>query len=292
VKSRRSRSSRSGSWRRLAAVLAAAAVFAAGADAVADQRFAEEASRSAAIVCVRTPCWPPTLELIPDARVSPQSLPRRTRAPIVFRGGARIAIPDFFFAPALREATLRIDRDVVIDAVGLPVCAGPTLDIVRSPAELKEMCRKAIVGSGTAEVDVHFPEVAIPTTAELVVFNGGVEGDTTTLYVYAHVPIPFPRAVVATVEVRRAATGKSGWRVEVEIPPIAGGSGSLRAFDLTVRRSFFHAGAKKSLLSARCPRGKLEIEMPRAVFRNEPSFPDQSATILTGRLQVPCTPLP
>jgi hypothetical protein len=248
---------------------------------------------STAIVCVRAPC-PPPVELIPkDVRVSPRNLPSRTPAPIAFRGGARVSTAEGTHPPALREATLQVDRGVVIDAEGLPVCGGAVLDVIRDSDEVRRMCRAAIVGSGTAQIALALPPYApITVKVKLLLINGGIDDATTTLYAYALVPIPAPRGVAATVRIGREPKGQFGWRVEIEIPPIAGGAGSLRAFKLNVKRSFVRAGTKTSFLSARCPRGKLEVGMPRAVFHNEAGVPGEAQTVLTGRLLVPCTPRP
>ncbi len=257
------------------ALLVAAAALVGGSD-----------TGSAATVCPQTgfPCAGP-VELTPsDVRIFPRKLPARSPAPIAFRGGARISAGDGSHPPALREATLRVDRGVAVDARDLPVCEGGGRDVLRGGEEVREECREAILGRGAARIQLAFPEtVPIWVRSEFVLINGGIKDGATTLYAHAVVPIPQPREVVATIRMRRHLEGRFGWLVEVEIPVTAGGYGSLLAFDLNVWR--------KTLLSARCPRGELRIEMSKAVFRNEAGVPGQAAqTVLKGGLLVPCTP--
>lgn len=268
------------------AALAAGAGLAASAAGGATAAFCTFASLS---------CPPPSpLQLrIDEVRVSPRKMPAQRRVPSAVRAGARIWTHDGSHPPALREGTLRVDRSFAIDAVGLPVCKTGGRDIVRSREEVLKMCRAAIVGAGTASIQLAFPGRApIPAKVKVTLFNGGIDDGVTTLFAYAMVPIPIPRPAVATVRIEREAKGPFGWLAKVDMPVIAGGDGSLLGFDFSLRRRFFDADKRKSFLWAKCPRGDLRFEVARAVFENESNAPGWAPrTVFRSDLIVPCTPL-
>lgn len=190
-----------------------------------------------------------------DGGISPDKLPRRGKAPITARLSGEIETRDGTHPPAVETLDLEIDRTIAIDAVGLPVCRAGQLQS-RNTADAKGACPGAIVGSGKAEVEVAFPEQApFRSTGPLVLFNGGVKGRTTTLFLHAYVAVPAPTAVVVRATITRIDRGRFGLQIAARIPKIAGGSGSATMFDLRVGRKYNYKGKRKSLLVAGCPTG-------------------------------------
>ena len=62
--------------------------------------------------------------------------------------------------------------------------------------------------------------------------------------------MPTPAAVVTTVKIKKIHNGRYGLLAQSSIPKIAGGSGSVTHFNLTIN--------KKGVLTAKCPDGKLQ----------------------------------
>jgi hypothetical protein len=152
----------------------------------------------------------------------------------------------------------------------------------RGTAEAKRACAGAIVGSGEAEVEVAFPEQQpFSATGAVVLFNGGVRGGTTLVLVHAYVAVPAPTAVVATAKITRIHRGRFGLHILAQIPKIAGGSGSVTKFDLSVGRKFSYKGKREGFLMASCPTGHYETE-------GEVLFSDGTELGLTHVF--PCTP--
>lgn len=214
--------------------------------------------------------------------ITPTRLPKHEQAPISAHLIGQIETADGSHPPAVRSVDAEFDKTIEVNAVGLPVCKQGQL-VSRSTADAKKACPEAIVGSGEAEVEVAFPEQKpFSATGPIVLFNGGVKGGTTLLFIHTYIDVPAPTAVVATVELSRVHRGRFGLHAVAKIPAIAGGSGSVTGFKLTVGRSFTYEGKKKSYLTASCPSGSYVAE-------GQVQFSD--GTKLTVPHVLPCTPI-
>lgn len=190
-----------------------------------------------------------------DGGIAPSKLPKRGKAPIKARLLGEIETRDGTHPPPVQSLELDIDKTIDVDAVGLPTCKAAQLE-ARSSTAAKQACGNAMVGSGSAEVEVEFPEQKpFRSTGPVVLFNGGVRGRTTSLFLHAYVNVPAPTAVVTKVTVTRVNRGRFGLHIAAQVPKIAGGSGSVTMFELRVGRKFTHKGERKSFLIAGCPTG-------------------------------------
>lgn len=190
-----------------------------------------------------------------DGGISPSKLPKRGSAPITAWLNGEVETRDGSHPPALKSLGMDIDKTIDIDAVGLPTCrAGQILS--RTSAAAKKACGGAIVGSGKGEVEVAFAEqIPFRSTGPVVLFNGGVQGRTTTVLLHAYVNVPAPTAIVTKATVTRIHRGRFGLHIDTRLPKIAGGAGSVTMFDLKVGRRYTYKGRKKSYLTANCPTG-------------------------------------
>lgn len=221
------------------------------------------------------------LVLADDGGIFPSTLPKHGSAPITARIIGEISTLDGSHPPALRSVDLEVDRTIDVDAVGLPVCRAGQIQ-ARDTATAKRACGDAIVGSGKGEVQVSFPEQApFSATGPVVLFNGGVQGRTTLIFLHAYVAVPAPTAIVTRAKVTRIDRGRFGLQIEAEIPRIAGGAGSVTKSELKIGRKFTHKGQKKSFLTASCPTGSW-------VTKGNVLFDDETELGLTHVF--PCTP--
>jgi hypothetical protein len=221
------------------------------------------------------------LFLADNGGIAPSTLPRHGSAPIDARLEAEIGTLDGSHPPALQHIDLYVDRTISLDAAGLPVCR-PGQIVATSSATAKHACPDAIIGSGSATVEVAFPEQApFSTTGPVVLFDGGVRGKTTTVLLHAYVDVPAPTAIVVPAEVVRVHHGQYGLEILATLPRIAGGAGSVTSFRLQVGRRFTRAGRKVSLLTASCPTGHYRTA-------GEATFAD--GTVLSVDHVFPCTP--
>ncbi len=186
-----------------------------------------------------------------DGGFSPSKLPKKKMAPIVLSASGKIQTKDGSHPPALKEVQVESDKNGTIDVKGVPACKSGQLQS-RDTKAAEKVCKSAIIGTGTTSVEIQFPEQnPIPVNSKLLVFNGGTSGGKTTLFIHAYITVPTPAAIVTTVKIKKIHKGRYGLLSVASVPKIAGGSGSVKSFSLTI-------GNKKKVLFAKCPDGKLQ----------------------------------
>ena len=191
-------------------------------------------------------------------KFTPKALSKTKQTPIGLQFEGKISTTDGSHPPALREVIFETDKNGQVNVKGFPTCTARKLQS-RDTKDAKKACRKAIIGHGATDVDVALAESA-PVTAhsQLLVFNGGVKGGTTTLYIHAYITIPIPAAIVTTVKIKKHRHGRYGLKSVASIPKIASGQGSVTAFKLKIDKKFTYKGHKRSILTAKCPDGRLQ----------------------------------
>jgi hypothetical protein len=230
---------------------------------------------------------PKHVDFQPGGAVLPRKLPAHELAPVGLEIHGTIAMEGGGHPVALHEVVIDVDKDVAVEANGLPACRRQLLE-GRGMSAARHLCRAAIVGSGVAHVGLASSETTLE--APLTLFNGGTSGGETRLLVHTAIGTPNPVPVVSSVKVQRMDPGlHTVWR----IPGILGGDGSLLDFKLKVERRFIREGIERSYLSARCPDGAFRVNVPDVLFRNDARVPGlENATSLKGAFALPCTPVP
>jgi hypothetical protein len=190
------------------------------------------------------------LKVTVNGEFIPTKLPKNKLAPIQLKASGKIETKDGTHPPALKEVILKTDKNGAINVKGLPKCKSGQLQS-RDTKAAEKACKSAIIGTGQTTVEVEFPEQRpIDVNSKLLVFNGGFSGGTTTLYIHAYFSAPVTGAIVTTVKVKKKQQGRYGLSSVATIPKIAGGSGSVKSFNLAI--------TKKGVLTAKCPDGKLQ----------------------------------
>ena len=220
------------------------------------------------------------LELTFNGGFTPKKLSKTKQTPIALDVEGQIKTLDGTHPPALKEVIVETDKNGAINVKGYPACTSSKLQSQDS-THAKAICKDAILGEGKTDVQIQFPEQApIPVKSPLILFNGGVKGGTTTLFVHAYITVPTPAAIVTTVKVKKHPNGRYGIKSVASVPKIAGGSGSVLSFNLHIDKKFTYKGKKVSVLTAKCPDGKLQAK-GTAVFAD--------GTRATGEVVRTCT---
>lgn len=206
------------------------------------------------------------LEFEGDGVFSPAVLPKNELAPISLNISGSIRKIGGGHPPAIKEALVETDRNGSVDVTGYPVCRSGQLQS-QNTANAKAICGPALIGQGKTEVGIFFDDQGkeIPVKSDLLMFNGGVKGGVTTLFVHAYITVPVPAAIVTTVKIKKINKGRYGLLSIASIPKIAGGSGSVKSFNLKIDKKFTYKGKKHSVLNLKCPDGRVQARV-EAVF--------------------------
>ncbi len=191
------------------------------------------------------------LILTADGGFTPQLLPRRSFAPIEFKGRADLKAVDGGVPPAVQRIVLDFDRDGRLSTAGLPAC-DPALLAEATPAVARSRCPKAIVGSG--RVAALIAREGLPpqeASSPLTIFNGPRREGRPTAILHARTAVPSVQTFVITVPIERRR-GDFRYRATIDVPQIAAGLGVLTHIDATIGRRYRFRGSRRSYVSARC----------------------------------------
>lgn len=188
--------------------------------------------------------------------VTPKALPKKEMVPITLNVSGKISTADGTHPPSIKQVVIDTDKNGTIDVRGVPTCRQGALE-ARTSAEAEKVCKPAILGTGTTDVAVQFPESnPILIHSKLIAFNGGTSGGKTTLFIHAYLTDPITSAIVTTVTVSKEHNGPYGTKSVASVPVIANGSGSVTAFSLTFPKKLFaYKGKKHGYLLAKCSNG-------------------------------------
>ena len=226
---------------------------------------------------------PSPLQFDLDGAVTPKKLPKHEFAPVALQVSGKISIGGGDVPPPLREATVDIDRNGVLDASGLPAC--PSSKVATDAA--RRICAQSLVGTGVAHIGA--PN-AKPVRAALSLFNGGTANGVAKLLIQAELALGTskPSVTVAVAKVRRKANGRYGLEAALRIPPLLGGTGAVLDFNLRINRRFMSQGMARSYLAARCLDGHLQSSVT-ALFGKPASPQAEGGGTMSGILIHPCT---
>lgn len=211
---------------------------------------------------------------------TPHKISAKEAAPITLSARTTIKTVDGTHLPALKTAHVLFDKNTGSYVKGLPTCTvGELTNTVT--ADAKRRCGDALVGTGQAGAEIEFPEQPpFFAKAPMLIFNAPPVGGKPQFifHVYAHVPAP---TTFVTTGVLKKASGLYGTDVELKIPSIVSGQGSLSFAEFQIHKTWNEGGEKKTLLYGTCPSGNFNI-------RGELTFTDGFK--MAGKVVRSCTP--
>lgn len=199
---------------------------------------------------------PPTQTF--SGSIRPTSLPKHGFAPITAKVNLDITSGDSNPPPKMQTATATFDNQVKVNFRGLPVCRPSQLENTDPPAARKA-CRSSIIGTGFSDAKVTFPDQApIDAPSAVTLFNGAPVGGRPQIIIHAYLTIPAPTTFIVPGVLRKIAGGKQ--QITFQVPPIAGGYGTLTHFDTTIGRKFKFHGHSESYANAKCAKGSINLQ--------------------------------
>jgi hypothetical protein len=218
------------------------------------------------------------LVLTADGGFTPRTLPRSTFAPIDFEGRANLKAVDGSVPPPLQQLILDFDRDGKLTTAGIPVCQPSQLGEV-TPQEARRRCPGAIVGTGRVDAMISLGGPPILASSPITLFNGPRLGGKPTVILHARTTAPGVQNFVITIPIEKRG-GPFRYRATIDLPPIAGGAGSLVHLDAAVGKRYRLGGKERSYVAARCGDG---------VLRTHGRFTFGDGTIIDGSVEKGCT---
>jgi hypothetical protein len=220
--------------------------------------FAAAASASAVREIKRIELRAGNLVLVGHGDFAPKALPKHRNAPIILYGAGKISTVTGELPPILERIEAEFDRHGAVDTTGLGVCTTKKLTAT-TVVGARRACGDAIVGKGVGHGVVKFPEQdPIPVSSPLTLFNGPKEHGLDTVIGHGYLDVPAPTTYVVPIVIEKINKGVYGYRVDVKIPPIAGGYGIPISAKGKVGRKWIHMGEEHSFLNARCETGHLQ----------------------------------
>jgi hypothetical protein len=189
---------------------------------------------------------------------APTTLPRNVDAPITIFGSGKLSTVDGTLPPILKTIQFEFDKHGSVDTTGLPKCSSGKLQSTTVP-QARKLCPGAIVGTGFGHAIVKFPEQApIPANSPITIFNGPRVGGDPTVFAHAYTTVPVPVTFVIPIRIETIHNGRYGYRVNAEIPKLAGGAGIPISGSINIGRKWTYKGKKHSYVNARCADGRLQ----------------------------------
>jgi hypothetical protein len=214
-----------------------------------------------------------------DGGFQPRALPRHRFAPIDFQGHFDIAAKGGGKPVTLEEAVIDFDRDGRLSAGGLPVCPAERV-AEAGPAQARQACAGAIVGTGRIEALIALPSGAVPASSPLTIFNGPPQEGNPTVLLHARITVPATQTFAIVVPIERRP-GEFRYRATLALPTIAGGLGAVTHVGVKVGRRFSVGGQRRSYVAAHCSDG---------VLRTHGRFSFADGTIVDGSVEKACRP--
>lgn len=206
---------------------------------------------------------------------APHRLPRDRDVPVTVNLEVGIKTEDGSRPPQLRRISLAVNRYGRLSTEGLPTCRPSLLEATDPPTAMAR-CRSSLVGRGSFEANVAFPNRApLPVKGQMLAFNGLAHGKPAIL-LHIHGSNPVDVTVVLTFTIRHPKQGKFGTLLSTRIPRLASDLGYVTGVHLVFHRTYRYHGEQRSFLSARCAAPN---SLPGAIF----SFTRGTFTFAQGK---------
>ena len=174
------------------------------------------------------------------------------------------------------NAKVDFDKDVTYQQKGFPTCDTSGFGAATTTEQAKSECGDAVIGSGSSAIQVPTATGAPPlaVSAVVTVFNG--KGKGIILFTYNSLS----GGTILDGKIKKSTAAGYGLMLDVNVPPLAGGTAVIQEFNATVKKTYNSGGKKRSILSSTCKDKKLKFQA---------RFTDNKGQLATGTDKQSCT---
>jgi hypothetical protein len=181
-------------------------------------------------------------------------------------------------SPAV-QVTLDFDKYTRIFSKGYPTCQASKIENTSTEAA-QRACGKAKIGSGNATALIEIGTKTFVEPTIVTAFNGVPKGKKPVILLHSYGSTPVQTTLVLSGPVSNYNKEGYGPRLDLTVPLIAGGTGSLTEFHAKIFKKYRYKGKEVSYVSAMC-KGKPLKARGKFTFRDGVS--------LTPALKQGCT---
>jgi len=216
-----------------------------------------------------------------EASVAPKALYKKTASPATLNVEVKTGTTGSSGVPSPPvHDIIDFDQNLSLATKGLPTCSASQLQSTTTEAA-EQACGKAKIGSGSA-ITLLPLSVLYTEPTKVTAFNGAPQGGKPVVLLHAYGTSPIQTTLVLVGTVSNYNKEGYGPRLDVTVPPIAGGVGVITDFKVKINRTWTYKGKKMSFVNAKCPASK------KMKYRGAFTYAD-GTTISAGTTQT-CTP--
>jgi hypothetical protein len=214
--------------------------------------------------------------------VAPKKVPKTTRVPTsqdtnVFStnpGNAnQVPFPT-------TNAKVDFDKDLKVQSKGFPTCDTSGFGAATTIQDVKNECSDSLVGSGSATVVVPTATGAPPLSVHADVIAANVKGNKLLLHSYNSLSGGQP----LIGQLSKENKGPYGTLLDVDVPPLAGGSAVITQFETKIDKTVYkYKGKKLAIDSYKCSDGK---------WQTQARFTDNQGQLAVGTTTQKCKKKP
>ena len=212
-------------------------------------------------------------------QITPRKLYKKTFTPAnleattKLNSGAVGGVP----SPTVR-VVLDFDKNAKLFTKGIPTCDPAKLQNTSTDIA-KQLCRPAIIGTGTATVLLPVGTKIYTVPATVTAFNGVPQGGKPVVLLHTYSTTPIQTTLVLSGPVSNYNKEGYGPRLDLTVPLLAGGQGALIDFNVKVSKKYKYKGQSVSFISAKCPNSKkLKARAQFTFLDGESSTPTTTQT--------------
>jgi hypothetical protein len=215
-------------------------------------------------------------------KIAPKKLPKSSKVPVSLDTNVFATNPTNANQVPNPTTNAKVDYDKALkfQQKGFPTCDTSGFGAATTTQDVKDECGDAVIGSGSATVVVPTATGAPPLTVHADVIAANVKGNKILLHSYNSLSGGQP----LIGQLSKESNGPYGTLLDVDVPPLAGGSAVITQFQTKIDKTVYKfKGKKLSIVASSCKDKKL---------KSQARFTDNQGQLATGTSSYACKQKP